>query len=68
MTFEPHPRTLRQETEYAPPTTVDAGAGGFAAFHLMTASEPAPWLQDVEINVPHNDLILHVRIPPEVKV
>jgi len=41
---------------------------GFAAFHLMTASEPAPWLQDVEINVPHNDLILHVRIPPEVKV
>jgi len=44
---------------------------GFAAFRLISASEPAPWLlQSVEINAiaPHDDLILHVRIPPSVKV
>jgi len=43
----------------------------FVAFRRISASDPAPWLlQSVEINIvaPHDDLILHVRIPPSVKV
>jgi hypothetical protein len=37
------------------------------AFRRITSAE-CPWLQRVEVAAPHDDLILHVRIPPAVRV